>query len=94
MKQRLLHIQALETIRCLEEGVVTAADDADVGSIFGWGFAPWTGGVLSHVEGIGVPRFLAQCRELHARHGARFAPPALLERMAAEGARFYPREPD
>jgi 3-hydroxyacyl-CoA dehydrogenase / enoyl-CoA hydratase / 3-hydroxybutyryl-CoA epimerase len=93
LKRRLLHIQALETVRCLEEGVLTAADDADVGSIFGWGFAPWTGGVLSYIDGIGVARFEAECRELARMHGKRFEPPALLQRMAAEGARFYPTEP-
>jgi 3-hydroxyacyl-CoA dehydrogenase/enoyl-CoA hydratase/3-hydroxybutyryl-CoA epimerase len=93
LQRRMLHIQALETVRCLEEGVLTAADDADVGSIFGWGFAPWTGGVLSYIDGIGVARFEAECRELADVHGKRFEPPALLRRMAAAGERFYPVEP-
>ncbi len=93
LEQRFLHIQALETVRCLEEGVLMAADDADVGSILGWGFAPWTGGVLSYIDGIGVARFHADCQALAAKHGPRFEPPALLARMAVAGERFYPVEP-
>jgi 3-hydroxyacyl-CoA dehydrogenase / enoyl-CoA hydratase / 3-hydroxybutyryl-CoA epimerase len=93
LEKRFLHIQALETVRCVDEGVVMAADDADVGSIFGWGFAPWTGGVLSYVDGIGVAQFLADCEALAAKHGPRFEPPALLRRMAAAGERFYTVEP-
>jgi 3-hydroxyacyl-CoA dehydrogenase/enoyl-CoA hydratase/3-hydroxybutyryl-CoA epimerase len=93
LERRFLHIQALEAVRCMEEGVVMAADDADVGSIFGWGFAPWTGGVLSYIDGIGVARFLAECEALAAALGPRFEPPALLRRMAAAGERFYPVEP-
>ncbi|MEM9011363.1 MAG: 3-hydroxyacyl-CoA dehydrogenase NAD-binding domain-containing protein [Pseudomonadota bacterium] len=92
LKRRFLHIQAIETLRCLEEEVVTAADDADVGSIFGWGFAPWTGGVISYVEDRGLATFLAECEELDTAHGRRFQPPKLLRDMAAAGARFYPEE--
>jgi 3-hydroxyacyl-CoA dehydrogenase / enoyl-CoA hydratase / 3-hydroxybutyryl-CoA epimerase len=93
LKRRFLHIQALETVRCLEENVVTAADDADVGSIFGWGFAPFTGGVMSYIDGIGVAQFLADCRAYTERLGARFRPPLKLIDMAAGGGRFYPVEP-
>ncbi|MEM9168872.1 MAG: 3-hydroxyacyl-CoA dehydrogenase NAD-binding domain-containing protein [Pseudomonadota bacterium] len=92
LKRRFLHIQALETLRCMEEGVVTAPDDADVGSIFGWGFAPCHGGVISYVETIGVPAFLAQCEDLAEKYGKRFEPPQLLRDMAARGERFYPDE--
>jgi 3-hydroxyacyl-CoA dehydrogenase / enoyl-CoA hydratase / 3-hydroxybutyryl-CoA epimerase len=93
LRRRLLHIQALETIRCLEEGVVTAPDDADVGSVLGWGFAPWSGGVLSYVDAIGIPKFLAECEELEAKYGRRFKPPQLLRTMAEKGQKFYPVEP-
>jgi 3-hydroxyacyl-CoA dehydrogenase / enoyl-CoA hydratase / 3-hydroxybutyryl-CoA epimerase len=93
MKRRFLHIQALETIRCLEEKVVTAADDADVGSILGWGFAPWTGGVLSYVDGIGMAQFCQECEDLATKYGKRFEPPALLKQMAQSGQKFYPTEP-
>jgi 3-hydroxyacyl-CoA dehydrogenase/enoyl-CoA hydratase/3-hydroxybutyryl-CoA epimerase len=93
IRRRLLHIQALETIRCLEDGVVTANDDADIGSILGWGFAPWSGGVLSYVDMIGVPKFLAECEALATKFGRRFEPPKLLRDMAAQGKKFYPVEP-
>ncbi|MEO0399201.1 MAG: 3-hydroxyacyl-CoA dehydrogenase NAD-binding domain-containing protein [Pseudomonadota bacterium] len=92
LKKRFLHIQAIETLRCMEEGVVTAADDADVGSIFGWGFAPCHGGVISYVENIGVPEFLAECEDLAEKYGKRFDPPQLLRDMAARGECFYPDE--
>jgi 3-hydroxyacyl-CoA dehydrogenase/enoyl-CoA hydratase/3-hydroxybutyryl-CoA epimerase len=93
LRKRLLHIQALETIRCLEDGVVTAPDDADVGSVLGWGFAPWSGGVLSYVDAIGIPKFLAECEELEAKCGRRFKPPQLLRTMAEKGQKFYSVEP-
>jgi 3-hydroxyacyl-CoA dehydrogenase/enoyl-CoA hydratase/3-hydroxybutyryl-CoA epimerase len=93
LRRRFLHIQALETIRCLEDGVVTAADDADIGSVLGWGFAPWSGGVLSYVDMIGVPAFLAECEGLAAKYGRRFEPPKLLREMAAQGKKFYSVEP-
>ncbi|MEO0462941.1 MAG: 3-hydroxyacyl-CoA dehydrogenase NAD-binding domain-containing protein [Pseudomonadota bacterium] len=89
LKRRFLHIQALETLRCMEENVVTAVDDADIGSIFGWGFAPWTGGVISYVNDIGVSRFLNECEELAEKYGKRFEPPQLLRDMAAKGESFY-----
>ena len=92
LKKRFLHIQAIETLRCMEEGVVTAADDADVGSIFGWGFAPFHGGVISYVETVGLPQFLADCDALAANHGKRFAAPQLLRDMVAKGQSFYPNE--
>ncbi|MEM1020624.1 MAG: 3-hydroxyacyl-CoA dehydrogenase NAD-binding domain-containing protein [Pseudomonadota bacterium] len=92
LKKRFLHIQAIETLRCMEEGVVTAADDADVGSIFGWGFAPFHGGVISYVETVGLPQFLADCDALAAKHGKRFEAPQLLRDMVAKGQSFYPNE--
>jgi 3-hydroxyacyl-CoA dehydrogenase/enoyl-CoA hydratase/3-hydroxybutyryl-CoA epimerase len=93
MRKRFLHIQSLEAIRCLEEGVVVAADDADVGSILGWGFSPWTGGVLSYVDMVGAPQFLKDCEAFAAKHGRRFEPPKLLRETAANGRKFYEVEP-
>ncbi|MEM8985200.1 MAG: 3-hydroxyacyl-CoA dehydrogenase NAD-binding domain-containing protein [Pseudomonadota bacterium] len=90
LKKRFLHIQSIETMRCMEEGVVTAADDADIGSIFGWGFAPFHGGVISYAETIGLPAFLADCEELTGKYGKRFEPPQMLRDMVAKGERFYP----
>jgi 3-hydroxyacyl-CoA dehydrogenase/enoyl-CoA hydratase/3-hydroxybutyryl-CoA epimerase len=89
MKTRLLYRQAVEAARCFEEGVVTAARDADVGAILGWGFAPWTGGPLSMIDGIGVGAFVAACDRLAERYGPRFEPPRLLRDMASQGKGFY-----
>ncbi|HEX2555174.1 MAG TPA: 3-hydroxyacyl-CoA dehydrogenase NAD-binding domain-containing protein [Microvirga sp.] len=89
LKQRLLVTQALEAARTVEEGVVTDPREADVGSILGFGFAPFTGGALSYIDLMGPARFVELCRRLEARHGARFAPPALLLDFAESGGTFY-----
>jgi 3-hydroxyacyl-CoA dehydrogenase/enoyl-CoA hydratase/3-hydroxybutyryl-CoA epimerase len=85
---RLMFIQANEAARCYEEGVVRSVADANVGSILGWGFAPFHGGALQFINAYGVARFVARARELAARHGPRFEPAALLVRLAAAGARL------
>lgn len=89
LKQRLLVTQALEAARTFGEGVVTDPREADVGSILGFGFAPFTGGALSYIDFMGAARFVALCRALEAKHGARFAPPATLVAMAEKGGTFY-----
>jgi 3-hydroxyacyl-CoA dehydrogenase/enoyl-CoA hydratase/3-hydroxybutyryl-CoA epimerase len=91
LKKRLLVIQALETARCFEEGVLTDVREADVGSILGFGFAPFTGGTLSYIDMMGTKRFVEMCRRLEHAHGARFAPSKLLLDMAATGDSFYRR---
>jgi 3-hydroxyacyl-CoA dehydrogenase / enoyl-CoA hydratase / 3-hydroxybutyryl-CoA epimerase len=91
LKQRLLAIQALETARCIEEGVVTDMREADVGSILGFGFAPFTGGTISYIDGLGARTFVALCGRLAAKYGARFEPPALLRNLAETGDAFYVR---
>jgi 3-hydroxyacyl-CoA dehydrogenase/enoyl-CoA hydratase/3-hydroxybutyryl-CoA epimerase len=93
LKQRLLVVQALETVRCLEEGVLTDVREADVGSILGFGFAPFTGGTLSYIDGIGAAAFVALCTRLARAHGPRFKPPRLLRAMAKAGDTFYGRFP-
>jgi 3-hydroxyacyl-CoA dehydrogenase/enoyl-CoA hydratase/3-hydroxybutyryl-CoA epimerase len=90
---RLMFAQANEAARCLEEGVLRSVADANVGSILGWGFAPFQGGALQFINGVGLPAFVARCRELAARHGQRFAPAALLVRMAEAGERFEEGQP-
>ena len=70
---------------CMEEGVVTDLREADVGSILGFGFAPFTGGTLSYIDMMGAKRFVALCRQLEEKYGPRFKPPKLLLDMAAEG---------
>src|SRR5258707_5768770 len=74
LKDRLLGIQALETARCFEEGVLTDIREADVGSILGFGFAPFSGGTLSYIDMMGTARFVAMCERLAAKLGTRFAP--------------------
>lgn len=91
IRTRLLYRQAVEAARCFEEGVVTDVRDADVGSILGWGFAPWTGGPLSLIDSVGLAKFVERCDALAQKYGARFAPPPLLRDMAAKGETFYGR---
>ena len=88
MKDRLLYAQAIETARCVEEGVVVKTNDANVGSIFGWGFAPWSGGTLQFINATGVARFVERAQELADKYGERFTPPQLLKDMAASGKTF------
>jgi 3-hydroxyacyl-CoA dehydrogenase/enoyl-CoA hydratase/3-hydroxybutyryl-CoA epimerase len=89
LKKRFLVIQALETTRCLEEGVLTHVEDADVGSIFGWGFPAWTGGTLSYVDTLGIREFVAECDRLEQACGARFAVSDWLRERAEHGTDFY-----
>jgi 3-hydroxyacyl-CoA dehydrogenase/enoyl-CoA hydratase/3-hydroxybutyryl-CoA epimerase len=85
---RLLFVQANETARCFEENVVRSVADANIGSIFGWGFAPFHGGTLQFINALGAARFVERARELAARYGERFAPAEIVERQSAEGGRF------
>jgi len=91
IKHRLLVIQALETARCFEEKVLTDVREADVGSILGFGFAPYSGGTLSYIDMMGTKKFVALCRDLEKKYGARFTPCKLLIEMADKGETFYGR---
>ncbi len=91
VKKRLLYIQALESYRCFDEGVVTEPADADIGSILGWGYPPWTGGTLSFIETVGLPQFVAECDRLAAAYGPRFRVPDTLRARADRNELFYPR---
>jgi 3-hydroxyacyl-CoA dehydrogenase/enoyl-CoA hydratase/3-hydroxybutyryl-CoA epimerase len=93
LKHRLLAIQALESARCVQERVVTDMREADVGSILGFGYAPFTGGTISYIDGMGTGAFVALCNGLAKRHGERFKPPKLLRDMAKNGETFYGRFP-
>jgi 3-hydroxyacyl-CoA dehydrogenase/enoyl-CoA hydratase/3-hydroxybutyryl-CoA epimerase len=90
MQERMLFSEALDTVRLLEEGVLTSVADANIGSILGIGFPGWTGGVLQYINGYegGLPGFVARARELAERYGDRFTPPALLVEKAEKGERF------
>ncbi len=91
LKHRILVTQALEAARVFEEKVVTDVREADVGSILGWGFAPWSGGTLSWIDMVGTKKFVELCRALEKKHGARFKPNKLLLDMAESNDTFYRR---
>ncbi len=90
IKQRLLYIQALETARCLEEGVLTDPADGDLGSVYGWNFPTYTGGTLSLVDTVGTAKFVSECDRMAQLYGARFRPSDWLRQRAAEGSLFHP----
>ncbi|KFG89741.1 3-hydroxyacyl-CoA dehydrogenase [Sphingobium herbicidovorans NBRC 16415] len=92
VKERLLYRQLVECARCYEEGVLETVEDGDLGAIFGWGFAPWTGGPFSHMDTVGIGHVVAVLERLAARHGDRFAPTVQLQDMAASGTTFYGEE--
>jgi 3-hydroxyacyl-CoA dehydrogenase / enoyl-CoA hydratase / 3-hydroxybutyryl-CoA epimerase len=93
LKARLLAMQALETARCIEEGVVVDVREADVGSILGFGFAPFTGGTISYIDGMGAKAFVDLCNRLAKKYGDRFKPCKLLRDMAKKDETFYQRFP-
>ncbi|QZX85088.1 3-hydroxyacyl-CoA dehydrogenase NAD-binding domain-containing protein [Metapseudomonas otitidis] len=88
VRDRILFIQAIETVRCVEEGVLLSTADANIGSIFGIGFAAWSGGALQFINQYGVQDFVARARYLVEQYGERFEPPALLLEKAAKGETF------
>ena len=86
---RLLYRQALETARCFEEGVLDHPADADIGSIFGWGFPPWTGGTLSFIDTVGIRHFVAECDRMTEAYGPRFAVSDWLRERAEQDTSFH-----
>ncbi|MEV5972394.1 3-hydroxyacyl-CoA dehydrogenase NAD-binding domain-containing protein [Streptomyces sp. NPDC051921] len=101
MQERMLFAEALDTVRLLEEGVLTSVADANIGSILGIGFPAWTGGVLQYINGydgraagagVGVAAFVERARELATTYGERFNPPALLVEKAERGEVFTDAE--
>jgi 3-hydroxyacyl-CoA dehydrogenase/enoyl-CoA hydratase/3-hydroxybutyryl-CoA epimerase len=88
LQERMLFVEALDSVRCLDEGVLRNVPDANIGSIFGIGFPPWTGGVLQYINGYGLTEFVARARELAAEFGDRFEPPASLVERAESGEQY------
>ncbi len=90
LKERMLFIEALESVKCFEEGVIESVADANIGSIMGIGYPPWTGGVLQYINGYagGMAGFVARARELAAAYGPRFEPPASLVARAERGEAY------
>ena len=89
VRRRMLYIQLIEAIKCMQEGVLEYAADGDVGAVFGVGFPAYTGGPFSYVDHLGAARVLRECNELAKRYGERFKAPRLLREMARDGKRFY-----
>jgi 3-hydroxyacyl-CoA dehydrogenase/enoyl-CoA hydratase/3-hydroxybutyryl-CoA epimerase len=90
LEERMLFAEAIETIKCLDEGVLETVSDANIGSIFGIGFPGWTGGSLQYVNGYdgGLAGFVARARELAEKYGERFEPPASLVAKAEAGETY------
>ena len=88
MIDRMLFVQVIETVRCYEEGVLNSIADANIGSIFGWGFPAFKGGTLQYVNDYGVQKFLKRTIELEKLYGDRFAPPKLLIDFVDQGKTF------
>jgi 3-hydroxyacyl-CoA dehydrogenase/enoyl-CoA hydratase/3-hydroxybutyryl-CoA epimerase len=93
LKQRFLAIMAIETARCFQEKVLTDVREADVGSILGFGFPPFTGGTLSYIDFMGAKAFVERLNRLARIHGPRFKPNRLLRDLAKNGETFYGRFP-
>ena len=93
VRDRLIYRQTIDCIKCLEENILTNPAEGDIGSIFGWGFPPFTGGPFSYVDGVGVGAFVARAEELSAKYGERFEPPQILRDMVKDNnRRFFPLE--
>jgi 3-hydroxyacyl-CoA dehydrogenase / enoyl-CoA hydratase / 3-hydroxybutyryl-CoA epimerase len=88
LQERMLFIEAIETIKCLDEGVIESVADANIGSIMGIGFPGWTGGVLQYINGYegGVQGFVARAKELASQYGERFTPP---DSLASRGEPYF-----
>jgi 3-hydroxyacyl-CoA dehydrogenase / enoyl-CoA hydratase / 3-hydroxybutyryl-CoA epimerase len=88
MIDRLMYAQANEAAKCYEEKVVESVADTNIGSIFGWGFAPFQGGALQFINAVGLEKFVKRSKELEKKYGARFKPAKILVKMAKEGKTF------
>ncbi|MEX6634301.1 3-hydroxyacyl-CoA dehydrogenase NAD-binding domain-containing protein [Hyphococcus lacteus] len=91
-KERLLYAQLIPAAQCYAEGIVFDPQSADLGAIFGWGFAPWTGGPMSHIDTIGLENFVRKAESLAQKYGARFSPPEKFREMAKSGETLYGRK--
>ncbi|WP_020106322.1 3-hydroxyacyl-CoA dehydrogenase NAD-binding domain-containing protein [Nocardia sp. 348MFTsu5.1] len=90
MKERMLFAEAIETVKCFDEGVLTSVPDANIGSIFGIGFPAWTGGVIQYINGYegGLQGFVDRARDLASKYGSHFEPPQSLVDKAAKGEKY------
>ena len=86
--ERLLFVQSLEALWCLQEGVIQSVAEANVGSIFGWHFPAIKGGVIQYINDYGIAKFIARCAEYEQQYGPRFRVPKILKHKAAENGIF------
>jgi 3-hydroxyacyl-CoA dehydrogenase/enoyl-CoA hydratase/3-hydroxybutyryl-CoA epimerase len=89
MRQRILYVQAVEAARAMEEGVLLAPADGDVGAVLGVGFPAYTGGPFCYMDGIGIAAFVTEADRLADLFGEHLRAPQLLRDMAAKGETFY-----
>ncbi len=89
VQERLMYAQLVPAAQCYHDGVVFDPESADLGAIFGWGFAPWTGGPMSHIDTIGADEFVRTAEKLAQQHGPRFSPPSSFRDMAEKGEKLY-----
>ena len=85
-----MFIEAIETVKCMDEGVIETVSDANIGSIMGIGFPAWTGGVVQYMNGYegGLKGFVARANELAETYGERFTPPESLLAKAESGEKY------
>ncbi|MEL6111544.1 MAG: 3-hydroxyacyl-CoA dehydrogenase NAD-binding domain-containing protein [Pseudomonadota bacterium] len=89
VEERLMYAQLIPAAQCYAEGIVFDPQSADLGAIFGWGFAPWTGGPMSHIDTIGLETFVRKAESLAQQYGERFNPPQMFRDMAAKEETLY-----
>jgi len=89
VKERLLYAQLIPAAQCYADGIVSDPQSADIGAIFGWGFAPWTGGPMSYIDTIGLDAFVRRAESLAQKYGARFSPPQRFREMAERKEHLY-----
>jgi 3-hydroxyacyl-CoA dehydrogenase/enoyl-CoA hydratase/3-hydroxybutyryl-CoA epimerase len=87
--KRIMHRQAIEAFRCLEEGVLKSVVDGDLGSVLGWGFPIFTGGALSYIDFVGMQKFVAECDDFANRFGERFSVPSGLRALSEAGKSIH-----
>ncbi|MCA8888496.1 MAG: enoyl-CoA hydratase/isomerase family protein [Parvularculaceae bacterium] len=88
-KERILYAQLIPAAQCYADGIVSDPQSADLGAIFGWGFAPWTGGPMSYIDTVGLENFVRKAEALAQKYGARFNPPQQFRDMAAKNDTLY-----
>ena len=84
VSKRIMHRQALESYRCLDEGVLNSVIDGDIGSVLGWGFPIYTGGAISYIDFVGMDHFIKDCDDFREKYGERWAVPDSLRQLASE----------